>query len=348
MPKLSNFITLPLRFIEYQFYKVHPLWCTFSITENCNAKCKYCQYWRTKHADLPTESVFKIIRQLKNLGIIKIVYSGGECMMREDLVEIVAYTKKLGIQPSVVSNGLIYNESLFRDLMSHGLQSFSFSLDGSKASIHEAFRKGCPFDQVVHSIQKAVEIKKTNNFATKISTTTVVNKTNISDLENIYHMRKSLGVDRNFFQPIWPIFGEKESFLRFGISDMSYESLRKLAERLMHIPEGNTKTYYKLIPDLYKDFTSITRRYQCFGGRAFVYVDSSGNLFPCSPLSDRQPLGSLLKKDIKDITSKSKLKNRLIEYKHFNCGGCTMTCYMEKNALLSSVYYPIDMWIRRT
>ncbi len=340
-----NLIKIPYRYIKYLRNQVYPLWATFAITENCNARCEYCQYWRKKYSELSTEDVYKIIRQLKKLGIISVVFSGGECLLRDDLVSIVKYSVDLGLEVTVVTNGLICDEKVFHDIMSCGLRGFAFSLDGSQASIHEAFRKGCSFEVVKHSIQKAVEIKNKNKFNTKISTTTVVNKTNINDLQNIYRLRQSLGADKNFFQPIWPIFGEKHFHKQFGFSDMTFEDLQKIAKELAHIPEGNLASYYNIFPYLYRDFESINDKYQCFAGRAFVYVDSSGSLFPCSPLT-HQPMGSLLDESIKSILSKPELKSRLKEYKDFKCGGCTMTCYMEKNIALSVLNSPASLWKR--
>lgn len=346
MRKLSNLVTLPFRYIEYIFNQIHPLWCTFAITENCNARCEYCQYWRKRHSELSIEDVFKIIRQLKTLGVVSVVFSGGECMLRPDLPEVIAYTTSLGLEASVVSNGLISSEDLFREMMSHGLSGLTFSLDGSEASIHETFRKGCTFDNVVQSIKMALEIRKSERFTTKISTTTVVNKTNIDDLQNIYRLRKSMGADKNYFQPVWPIFNEKRFHKRFGFSEMSFKDLQKVAAELMHIPKGNLKKYYRLFPYMYRDFGWISKRYQCYAGRAFIYVDSSGNLFPCSPLSNRQPMGSLLKDNIKTITSKQRVKDKLMDYKQFKCGGCTLACYMEKNIVLSGLHNPLSAWKR--
>ncbi len=89
MKKISTLKSLPFRYIEYLFNRVHPLWCTFAITDNCNARCEYCQYWRRKHLDLPTNDIFKILGKLKDLGVISVVFSGGECMLRPDVDKIV-------------------------------------------------------------------------------------------------------------------------------------------------------------------------------------------------------------------------------------------------------------------
>lgn len=345
MKKFFPLILLPIRFIEYLFYKVHPLWCTFAITEKCNAQCDYCQYWRTKHPELSTKDVLDALCQLKKLGIISVVFSGGECLLRPDLTEVVAHTTDLGMQATVVTNGLIGDESLFYDLMSRGLKGLVFSLDGSKPSIHEKFRKGCPFEKVIQSIQTALEVRRKYKRSTHISTTTVVNKTNVHDLQGIYQLRRSLGADKNYFQPIWPMVEEEYFYKRFGFSEMPAQDLENIAKELIRIPNGNLKKYYELFPHLYNGFLLISKKYQCFAGRAFVHVNSEGFLFPCSLLMD-QPIGSLLQGNILTSLSGPEFRNKLVNYKQFKCGGCTMNCYMEKNIFLSSLNNPLGLWKR--
>lgn len=345
MLKLSNLISLPFRYLQYLRGGVHPLWCTFGVTENCNARCQYCQYWKKNHNDLSTKEIFHVLRQLKKLGIDSVVFSGGESLLREDIVDIVRETTALGMQSVVVTNGVIGSKELYHDLMASGLQGIAFSLDGSKASIHETFRKGCPFDIVTQSIRSCVEVRETHGFKTSIAITSVVSNNNCNDLSNIVAFSKTLGVDKSFFQPIWPIFGEKDFSEKFGFSDFKEKELGKIVDELVRIPGGNFPEYYHIIPDLYNDFDRIKDRYQCFAGRAFVYVDSHGMLFPCSPLVN-EPMGSLLTQSVEEIKGQPGLKNRLKSYKEFQCGGCTMSCYMEKNIAFSKLYNPMSLWKR--
>lgn len=343
--KLINYISLPFRYAEYRLNRVHPLWCTFAVTENCNGRCRYCQYWRRRHADLPTAEVLKIVRRLKQLGIKSIVFSGGECILRPDLAEIVAFTSRLGMEATVVTNGILGSEALYESLMSCGLQGLAFSLDGSSAAVHEAFRNGCFFNKVVAAIQAAVQVRNRSGFPTRIATTTVVNRLNVGELREIFELRKSLGADKNYFQPVWPIYGEQDFHERFGFADMSLAELENLAKELCRIPDGNLEEYYGLIPQLYRDFRHIPLQYRCFAGRAFVYVDSSGGLYPCSPLT-HEPMGSLLNDDFMADLGRPELQERLSRYDRYACGGCTMACYLEKNIILSTLQNPARLWRR--
>ncbi len=342
MKILSLLSALPIRYIHYLANRVRPLWSTFALTENCNAACDYCQYWRRRHPDLSTREVFNVLRGLRRLGVRSVVFSGGECLLRSDLLDIVSFARELGLDASLVTNGSIRGRTLFYELMRRGTTGLTFSLDGATAPVHEMFRKGCSFDDVVKSIRLAVAIRDQYKFPTRIATTTVVNRTNLSDLRTIHVLRKSLGADKNYFQPVWPIFEEEEFDARFGFSGMTAEALENVARELGAIPDANLKSYVELIPRFYGDFGHIADRLQCFAGRAFVHVDAAGALLPCSPLV-KEPMGSLLTDDARTIASAPSLKKRLKEYKKFRCGGCTMACYMEKNIVLSGLRNPVGV-----
>ncbi len=340
MKLISLLSALPFRYIHYLANRVRPLWSTFALTENCNARCDYCQYWRRRHPDLSTGEAFKALRGLRRLGVRSVVFSGGECLLRSDILDIVSYARELGLDASLVTNGSIRGRTLFNELMRRGATGMTFSLDGATASVHEMFRKGCSFDDVVKSIRLAVSIRDQYQFPTRIATTTVVNRTNLSDLRHIHLLRKSLGADKNYFQPVWPIFDEEEFDARFGFSGMPAGALGNVARDLAAIPDANLRSYIELIPYFYGNFRHIADRFQCFAGRAFVHVNAAGALLPCSPLVE-EPLGSLLTDDARKIISARGLKNRLKEYKNFRCGGCTMACYMEKNIVLSGLRNPV-------
>ncbi|MCP4688303.1 MAG: radical SAM protein, partial [Desulfobacterales bacterium] len=332
----------PFRYIQYLANQVRPLWSTFAITENCNARCEYCRYWRRRRPDLPSDAVFTVLRGLKRLGVRSVVFSGGECLLRADLLDIIRFAGELGMATSVVTNGSIRDKELFYELMRRGAGGLTFSLDGATPPVHEMFRKGCAFHDVVKSIRMAVAIRDRYRFRTRIATTTVVHRANLSELENIHRLRESLGADQNYFQPVWPIFEEEEFDARFGFSHAPPGTLEKVARDLGKIPGGNLKKYSELIPWFYENFHRVSNRFQCFAGRAFVHVDARGDLLPCSPLV-KEPMGSLLTDDVREIVTAPGLKSRLRGYGQFRCGGCTMACYMEKNIVLSGLQNPVGV-----
>lgn len=78
-----------------------PLAALFHVTSSCDKACKYC-YLDAKRTPLEADilskgDIYRIIDQLRQLGISKIVYTGGEPFVRQDFMEILQYASENGI-----------------------------------------------------------------------------------------------------------------------------------------------------------------------------------------------------------------------------------------------------------
>ncbi len=104
-----------------------------SVTQNCNLNCIYChregEIGSTQQTLSPAE-IHKIIQIASEFGIHKVKITGGEPLLRNDILEIVsAISKVKGIEDiSLVTNGLLLAEYA-KDLKSVGLDRVNISMD---------------------------------------------------------------------------------------------------------------------------------------------------------------------------------------------------------------------------
>ena len=81
------------------------------VTYKCNAKCHYCRWGDTNtegRVHQPDRYIFISKETLQNLNTQRIVFSGGEPLLRLDLEQIISYYKKSGVHSIVViTNGLL-------------------------------------------------------------------------------------------------------------------------------------------------------------------------------------------------------------------------------------------------
>jgi cyclic pyranopterin phosphate synthase len=72
-----------------------------SVTDRCNYKCVYCRTGNegAQFAELKKEDYLRMIRVFVSLGIEKVRLTGGEPLLRKDLVDIVANLRQLSIMP---------------------------------------------------------------------------------------------------------------------------------------------------------------------------------------------------------------------------------------------------------
>lgn len=94
--------------------KGFPLRVMFEITYRCNFRCKHCyvpQSYRKKKG-LTTEEVFSILDQLKDIGCFYLGFTGGEPFMRKDIMDILWYAKRCGLEIIIYTNGSLIDEKI--------------------------------------------------------------------------------------------------------------------------------------------------------------------------------------------------------------------------------------------
>ncbi len=77
------------------------------LTQRCNLKCRYCYNADNigKTQDLNSEEWKKILFNLREKGFDYIIFTGGEVLLRKDLLELSKYTKQLDFKLNILTNG---------------------------------------------------------------------------------------------------------------------------------------------------------------------------------------------------------------------------------------------------
>src|SRR5512133_3655553 len=106
-----------------------------SVTDRCNLRCTYCMpeegMQLMSHQDILTfEEISDVVRVAVSLGVDKFRITGGEPLVRKDIVALIAeiYTVEGVKDLSLNTNGILLEE-LARPLKDAGLQRVNISLD---------------------------------------------------------------------------------------------------------------------------------------------------------------------------------------------------------------------------
>src|SRR6201995_5820241 len=119
-----------------------------SLTDRCNLRCSYCMPpegldWLPKPEVLTGDEIVRLIRiGVQTLGIREVRVTGGEPLLRHDLVPIIASTAALSPRPdiSLTTNGIGLDRRA-ADLRAAGLNRINVSLDTVRP---ELFRQLTP------------------------------------------------------------------------------------------------------------------------------------------------------------------------------------------------------------
>ncbi|UCF42141.1 MAG: GTP 3',8-cyclase MoaA [Gemmatimonadota bacterium] len=119
-----------------------------SVTDRCNLRCRYCMpeeeyVWLPRQSILSYEETERLVRVFGGLGVAKVRITGGEPLLRRDLVELVA---ALGANPSITDLALTTNGLLLSrhagPLREAGLGRITVSLDTLRPERFQEFARG--------------------------------------------------------------------------------------------------------------------------------------------------------------------------------------------------------------
>ena len=179
-----------------QFSKDKKPVVVWNVGQRCNLKCIHC-YSRSQDkeysGELSTEEGKQLLDDLAAFGCPVILFSGGEPLMRPDLLELVGYARGLGLRAVISSNGTLIKQNMAAELKSLGLSYVGISLDGLRET-HDRFRgvKGA-FDMALDGLRVCKEA------GIKVGLRFTINRKNSQDIPGIFELLEDEDIPRVCF-----------------------------------------------------------------------------------------------------------------------------------------------------
>ncbi len=244
-------------------------WC---ITNRCNSKCVYCHSWKNAGPELSTDQAKEIMLLLSSRGTRVIRFTGGEPLLRDDLPELLALSKSLGIWTVVATNGILVPLKI-RELK--GVDSVSISIDGPE-HVHDVLRGA-------GSYQKAVEacvVLSRENIPVSIST--VLTSLNSDSIEHVLELASRFRAKAHF-QPATEVILRGDTPNAFLLEDADRS---RVLGRLLDLKKkggrvGNSGEALKYL--LGRPRREIR---DCVAGKLFFRIEAEGDMRAC-PRSGR-------------------------------------------------------------
>ena len=181
-----------------------------SVIDRCNLRCVYCMpeegIESIPHDEILTyDEILRICEIVSELGIRKIKITGGEPLVRKDIVNLIRDIKNIDKieQVTLTTNGILLHEML-DDLYDAGIDAITISLDTLNKDNFKKITRRDGLEKVLMSIDKAYDL----GIRVKINCL-AIRDFNLSELVEIASFAKDREIDVRFIE-LMPIgFGKK-------------------------------------------------------------------------------------------------------------------------------------------
>ncbi|MCP3100831.1 GTP 3',8-cyclase MoaA [Myxococcus sp. K15C18031901] len=129
-----------------------------SVTDRCNFRCTYCSpaSWGGKKDLLDAQELGRIAALFASMGIRRVRLTGGEPLIRPDIVDIARRISRLpGIQHLAITTNASHLEALATPLREAGVDQLNISLDTLSAETFRRISKQGDFAAVLRGIDAA-------------------------------------------------------------------------------------------------------------------------------------------------------------------------------------------------
>jgi 12,18-didecarboxysiroheme deacetylase len=200
----------------------------WNVGRRCNLRCLHC-YSGSKNrkydGELSTAEGKALIEDLADFGVPVILFSGGEPLMRPDILELIASARRRGVRSVLSTNGTLITFALARELKNLELSYAGISLDGLEQT-HDRFRgmKGA-FGRAMAGLQACQEA------GIKVGLRFTINRRNLQDIPGIFSLLRERDIPRVCFYHL--VYAGRGS--RLIEEDLSHEQTREVVDRIIDL-----------------------------------------------------------------------------------------------------------------
>jgi radical SAM protein with 4Fe4S-binding SPASM domain len=259
-----------------------------SLTYQCTNRCPQC--YLKENVDmkgtLEMQQWKTVIDRLWEIGVPQVVFTGGECMMRGDLVELVAYSKQF--TTGIITNGTLLSSELAGKLCAAHLDWIQITLEAATEAIHDEIqgRKGA-WKETVEGIKNAVAA------GLSVSVNATLSTRNANELKGLIEFARKLNVryvSTNAIIKAGRGIAEKEE------AGLTEPELRKILEEACSYAKSRNISFNWFLPTCYKNVNPVELGFGqrcCSACSVNMMIEPNGDVIPCQSWT-QQKLGNIL------------------------------------------------------
>lgn len=266
---------------DFTIYPLQGVW--LNIESRCNINCRHCFLGEKQQVDnkLSPQEMRQLAIEIRKIGSkngVKVDITGGEPLLRKDMIEIFEALNISGIEPNFITNGLLFTEEIISYLAKNKI-STTVSLDGFNKESHEFIRGIGTYDKTVKNIKWCVDK------GVPVTLSITIHLKNQHEVIDYFKFADELGVDRviiNFLNN----FGNAESN---GLKiPNEFTVIKKILEYAIEDARLFNKLIDTAISKLIETVLFPIRTDCCGSGINTCAITANGDVYPCPSFQIKQ------------------------------------------------------------
>lgn len=284
----------------------------------CNRRCNLDCY--LKEGTISFDNAKKIVDIFYNLKSYAVLLDG-EPLLWKNIYDLIAYIRKKMLFVGLMSSGDLLNEEKIKKLEKSDLNMIQIPIEGTR-EYHDSLRGKGSFEKTL----EAMKLLKNSKIDLHVGTT--VTKKNLYSIKKIHELVKE--------------YASLHRLIRYDSKNyLSPEECKYLLNEVVKIRKKGDRTLWMNIcyafnisnPEFEK---YIKKTSGCVGGKTSIYIDSSGYIYPCPMMSNKDiDPPNIFETDFLDVWNNWDLLKKFREgckecrdcryYRY--CGGCRALSY---------------------
>lgn len=277
-----------------------PLSGTFELTARCNLDCRMC-YIHKRASDVlamarerSAEQWLETAKECQKAGLLHLLLTGGEPLLREDFKEIYTGCRRLGLMVSINTNATLIDDEMVRFLAADPPTRVNITLYGASA---ETYGRLCGDAGAYERVIKAILALKAAGVLVKVNVS--VTQYNSHELKEILSFAKEnelpLQAATYMFPPVRAcengcFAADRMTPTEAAEAQIVYDIFRFKDEELKKRWEQQLKGMKVTDPD--SECQELpTERIRCRAGSSTFWLTYDGHMRPCGMMTE--PTASL-------------------------------------------------------
>jgi radical SAM protein with 4Fe4S-binding SPASM domain len=203
----------------------------WNCTKTCNLECVHCYAdARTRRflGELTTFEARNMIEDLAAMRVPALLISGGEPLVRPDVLDLAQYATSLGVRVTFSTNGTLIDERRAQRIADIGVAYVGISIDGNEER-HDRMRvRDGAYKDAVRGIRHC------RNAGIRVGVRFTVTQDNVNEIDSVFQLVEDEGIGRLCLYHL--VYSGRGSYLS-GI-DLETPQKRALMNKMIERVEG--------------------------------------------------------------------------------------------------------------